>query len=293
MSNAFNVPLTGSMAPGPLGLAHLPRMWQKGLLFTRGLLPGDYVFGDKGFDQRIMDGVGIDRDAFLPYLKTLPTYLQTEAWVRANATKLDQIAATSEMIVNRQPSSPEAGNKLRAAVGITDESINNTAQLSNIDDWVALHAYVLANRGQAVAPMIPAITSLAEGPIGVLHLPRLWGKAMIKTLGALPEGYHSGNGPLDEQLADTIGMDLGESVRYTNAELPSYLAYEQWVREHATKLDADTLTAWNTRMRTREKPARLAAEERKILGITDEGERRGVLLNDLIDWHLWHEEITK
>ena len=59
------------------------------------------------------------------------------------------------------------------------------------------------------------------------------------------------------------------------------------------KLDTATVDAWNTRMRTREKPVPLAAEERKILGITDESERRGVLLNDLIDWHLWHMEITK
>ncbi len=289
----LNVPLTGSMAFGPLGLAHLPRMWQKGLLFTRGLLPEDYAFGDRGFDQRIMNGVGIDPDAFIPYLKTMPAYLETEAWVRENATKLDAVAATSEMIVNRTPPSQEVGDKLRAAVGISDVTVNNTALLSNVDDWIALHAYIVAHKGQTVAPMIPAITSLAEGPLGILHLPRLWGKAMIKTLGALPEGYHSGNGPLDDQLADTIGMDLAESVRYTNADLPPYLVYERWVRDHATKLDADTLAAWNLRMRTREKPAPLAAEERKILGITDESERRGVLLNDLIDWHLWHEEITK
>jgi hypothetical protein len=292
MANAFDVPLTGSMAPGLLGLVHLPRMWQKALLFTRGRLPEGYVFGDKGFDQRIMDGVGIDPEAFVPYLKTSPTYLETEAWVRAHATKLDAVAATSEMIVNRAMSDVNAA-KLRAAAGIADESFNNGALLGNIDDWVSLHAYVVANRGKTLDPIIPAITSLAVGPLGVLHLPRLWGKAMIKTLGALPEGYHSGNGPLDEQLADTIGMDLAASVSFTNAELPPYLVYEQWVREHATKLDADTVAAWNTRMRTREKPVPLAAEERKILGITDESERRGVLLNDLIDWHLWYEEITK
>ncbi|HEV8022884.1 MAG TPA: DUF5069 domain-containing protein [Candidatus Lustribacter sp.] len=292
MANAFDVPLTGSMAPGLLGLVHLPRMWQKGLLFTRGRLPEGYVFGDKGFDQRIMDGVGIDPEAFVPYLKTSPTYLETEAWVRAHATKLDAVAATSETIVNRAMSDVNAA-KLRAAAGIADESFNNGALLGNIDDWVSLHAYVVANRGKTLGPIIPAITSLAVGQLGVLHLPRLWGKAMIKTLGALPEGYHSGSGPLDEQLADTIGMDLAASVSFTNAELPPYLVYERWVREHATKLDADTVAAWNTRMRTREKPVPLAAEERKILGITDESERRGVLLNDLIDWHLWHEEITK
>jgi hypothetical protein len=292
VANTFNVPLTGSMAPGPLGLVHLPRMWQKGLLFTRGLLPEGYVFAERGFDQRIMDGVGIDPGAFVPYLKTSPTYLETEAWVREHATKLDAAAATSEMIVNRAMSDENAA-KLRAAAGLTDESFNNGALLGNIDDWVSLHAFAVANRGRTIGPIIPAITSLAYGPLGVLHLPRLWGKAVIKTLGALPDGYHSGNGPLDEQLADTIGMDLAESVRFTNAELPSYLAYEQWVSEHATKLDADTVAAWNTRMRTREKPVPLAAEERKILGISDESERRGVLLNDLIDWHLWHEEITK
>ena len=46
------VPLTGSMVAGPLGVAHLPRMWQKGLLKSVGVLPGDYVFAERGFDQR-------------------------------------------------------------------------------------------------------------------------------------------------------------------------------------------------------------------------------------------------
>jgi len=46
----LNVPLTGSMVPGPLGLAHLPRMWQKGMLTSIGVLPDDYLFG-RGFDR--------------------------------------------------------------------------------------------------------------------------------------------------------------------------------------------------------------------------------------------------
>ena len=288
----LNVPLTGSMVPGPLGLAHLPRMWQKAMLFGIGVLPGDYLFGgDRGFDVRIMDGVGLDPDAFMPFLTTLPTYLETEFWVRGHAAKLDAVEATSEMIVNHA-ASQKGGDKLRAAAGISDASFDNGAKLNNIDDWVSLQQYVLAHRGEPVETIVPAISSLAAGPLGLLHLPRLWGKAIIKAGAALPEGFHSGSGPLDVQLAQAIGMDLTESVRYVNAEIPPYLAYEQWVRAHATTLDAATVNAWNERMRTRDKPAAMAADERAMLGISDEAISGSAILNDLIDWHLWHEEIV-
>jgi hypothetical protein len=286
----LNVPLTGSMVPGPLGLAHLPRMWQKAMLTNIGVLPEDYLFG-RGFDLRIMDGVGLDADAFLPFLKTMPSYLATESWVRSNATKLDAIGATSEMIVNRAVS-PEFGDKMRAGVGITDASFDNGAQLNNIDDWVTLQQYVLARRGGPAEIIVPAISSLASGPLGLLHLPRLWGKAIIKAGATLPEGFHSGSGPLDVQLAEAIGMDLAASVRYVNAEIPPYLVYEQWVRDNATTLDAATITAWNERMRTRDKPPAMAAEERAMLGLTDDTLAGSAILNDLIDWHLWHAEIV-
>jgi hypothetical protein len=267
-------------------------MWQKAMLFGIGVLPGDYLFGgDRGFDVRIMDGVGLDPDAFMPFLTTLPTYLETESWVRGHAAKLDAVEATSEMIVNHA-ASQKGGDKLRAAAGISDASFDNGAKLNNIDDWVSLQQYVLAHRGEPVETIVPAISSLAAGPLGLLHLPRLWGKAIIKAGAALPEGFHSGSGPLDVQLAQAIGMDLTESVRYVNAEIPPYLAYEQWVRAHATTLDAATVNAWNERMRTRDKPAAMAADERAMLGISDEAISGSAILNDLIDWHLWHEEIV-
>lgn len=286
----LNVPLTGSMVPGPLGLAHLPRMWQKGMLTSIGVLPDDYLFG-RGFDRRIIDGIGLDADAFMPFLKTLPSYLETESWVRSHATKLDAVDATSELIVNLA-APPEFGAKLRAGVGITDASFVNGARLNNIDDWVSLQQYVLARRGGPVEVIVPAISSLASGPLGLLHLPRLWGKAIIKAGAALPEGFHSGSGPLDVQLAEAIGMDLAASVRYVNAEIPPYLVYERWVRDNATTLDAASIAAWNERMRTREKPLAMAAEERAMLGLTDETLGGSAILNDLIDWHLWHEEIV-
>ncbi len=161
----LNVPLTGSMAPGLLGLVHLPRMWQKGLLFTRGMLADGYIFADRGFDARMMDGVGIDAAAFVPFIKTMPNYLAVEAWVRDHATKLDAVAATSDMIVNRSMSAEHAV-PMRAVIGLTDATFDNGARLGNLDDCVTLRDYVLANRGRTVAPVIPAVTSLATGPLG-------------------------------------------------------------------------------------------------------------------------------
>ena len=51
----LDIPLAGSMVPGPLGLVHLPRMWQKALLFNLGVLPEDYLFG-RAFDAVMMEG---------------------------------------------------------------------------------------------------------------------------------------------------------------------------------------------------------------------------------------------
>ena len=286
---ALNVPLTGSMADGPLGLVHLPRMWQKGLLRTLGVLPDDYVFAERGFDQRMMEGVGIDAGAFVPFLQTFPTYLETEAWVRAHASNLDNVGATNAGIVERSMS-PEGSGKLRAATGIADAGFDNGARLNNLDDLQSLHAYIVAHRGQQIEPIVPAITGLLTGPLGILHLPRLWAKAIIKTAGALPEGYHSGSGPLDEQLAEALGMDLAASVRYTNAELPTYVAYEAWVRNNAA-LDPAKTAEWNERMKTRQKREEMATAERAEVGLTDSTERGGRLLNDLVDWHLFHQQI--
>lgn len=284
----LNVPLTGSMADGPLGLVHLPRMWQKALLTTVGALPGDYVFAERGFDKYMMEGVGIDVNAFVPFLQTAPTYLETEAWVRANAGNLGGTAATNDMIVGRSMSA-EGSARLRAATGIADATFDNGARLNNLDDLQSLHAYVTAHRGQQVEPIIPAISGLLTGPLGILHLPRLWGKAVIKAIGALPEGYHSGSGPLDEQLADALGMDLAASVRYTDG-LPTYIAYEAWVAKNAT-LDPAKISEWNERMKTRQKREEMATAERAEVGLTGSDERGGRLLNDLVDWHLFHQQI--
>ncbi len=124
-----------------------------------------------------------------------------------------------------------------------------------------------------------------------MHLPRLWAKAAIDAAGLLPEGYNSGKGPLDEQLAAAIGFNLAEAMSYIHGERPTHADFEGWVLNHATTLTDETRQAWNLRISDSLKPEHVAAPERELLGIIDPTERGGILLNVLIDLYYFRLEI--
>src|SRR6185295_11097519 len=86
------VPLISSGVAGPLGVLHLPRLWLKTSLEARGKLAAGYPGAGKGYDQMVIDGLGLNRDAVIQYIKdSHPTYPQFEAWVKKQpGAKLDK-----------------------------------------------------------------------------------------------------------------------------------------------------------------------------------------------------------
>src|SRR5271167_3629047 len=71
------VPLISSEVPGAFGLMHLPRLWLKALLHATDTLAEDWGCGAGGLDKITMDFVGIDSDAFVPWvLQDFPTYAE-------------------------------------------------------------------------------------------------------------------------------------------------------------------------------------------------------------------------
>lgn len=140
------VPLISSSVAGPLGARHLPRLWMKILLHAVGRLPDGYRHGSGGFDEATLTNLGIDAAAFIGYIEqTLPTYLECEAWVRANATRLDpaSIAAHNEFIAIRNKPDNVA-ETMRQALGIGDASLKNSVALNNLDDWSLAHASIVS-----------------------------------------------------------------------------------------------------------------------------------------------------
>ena len=267
------VPLTGSMVAGPLGLAHLPRLWQKALLKTVGCLPADYKSGTGGFDTAVTKGVGIDLQALVNFLRVIPTYEETEAWVRANATNLGGVPETTEYLVQREMPADRAA-AMRERCGITNAQFGRNAYLNNIDDLATLHEYLIASRDAVPSPIVPAVSSFAKGPLGLVHLPRMWTKAAVKAAGALAESYHTDSEALDQRLAEAIRMDLRAAMRFISAALPSYMTFERWIRDHVGAIDLNAVARWNDTVQSVEATA------------------HAVLRSDVLDWTLLHDEVV-
>ena len=82
MSTTY-VPMISSGTSGPLGVLHLPRMWQKVSLESQDKLAAGYPGIGKGYDQMVLDGIGLQKDAVVNYIKAeKPSYCDFEAWIK-------------------------------------------------------------------------------------------------------------------------------------------------------------------------------------------------------------------
>jgi hypothetical protein len=138
------VPLISSGVAGPLGVLHLPRFWLKVSLESRGKLAPGYPGCGKGYDQMVLDALGIKKEAAVEYIKTnRPTYPQFEAWVKKQpGVKLDK--ATVEQLNNsiRGYIHDDGTRKsVLSANGIPDDAsaCKDAVNLNNLDDWKEFH----------------------------------------------------------------------------------------------------------------------------------------------------------
>jgi hypothetical protein len=91
----------------------------------------------------------------------------------------------------------------------------------------------------------PLISSRVPGPLGILHLPRLWLKASLDSTGQLADGYWVGKG-FDAMLLVAINIPVDAFNAFMQTK-PSYPALEAWIQQQPdVKLDAATITKFNT-----------------------------------------------
>jgi len=138
------IPTISSDIAGPLGAIHLPRLWLKLLLSAKGQLPEGYSECGGGFDQMVLDGLGVDRDAAVAYVKgNAPTYAKFEAWVveqRGGSIPAGEIEASNAAIRGYNHDDDTRGEILGEA-GIADQGkVLDAVNLNNLDDWSALHS---------------------------------------------------------------------------------------------------------------------------------------------------------
>jgi hypothetical protein len=141
------VPLISSGVAGPLGVLHLPRLWLKTSLEARGKLAPGYPGAGKGYDQMVIDGLGLKREAVLEYIKTSrPTYCEFEAWVKKNGTKVDKESIDKLNSAIKGYIHDDGTRKgILSANGLADDAgaCKDAVNLNNLDDWKEFHEAVL------------------------------------------------------------------------------------------------------------------------------------------------------
>lgn len=137
------IPQISSGTKGPLGVLHLPRLWQKLTLSAKGALADGYDACGQGYDQMVLDGLGLDRDAAINYVNSNhPTYPQFEAWVLSQkGGSLDSAAVESlNAAIAGYNHADETRKAILADSGIEDDgTILDAVNLNNLDDWCEWH----------------------------------------------------------------------------------------------------------------------------------------------------------
>jgi hypothetical protein len=147
MSSTY-VPLISSGVAGPLGVLHLPRLWQKVSLEECDKLAEGYPGIGGGYDSMVITGLGLTKDAVRKFIKeSKPTYPQFEAWVaKQPGVKLDKAsveklnASITGYIHDDETRKHILGaNKIEDCASAPKDAVN----LNNLDDWHAFHEAAL------------------------------------------------------------------------------------------------------------------------------------------------------
>jgi hypothetical protein len=140
------VPTISSGTAGPLGVLHLPRLWQKMCLGAAGKLADGYANCAPGYDMMVLDALGVEREALVSFVAAnKPSYTQFEKFFADNATKLNaaSIAEINAAVAGYQHAD-ETRQSILASVGLPDGKPTDAVNLNNLDDWQEFYASEIA-----------------------------------------------------------------------------------------------------------------------------------------------------
>ncbi len=142
---------------------------------------------------------------------------------------------------------------------------------------------------------VPMISSGTAGPLGVLHLPRLWLKVSLEEAGKLAPGYPGIGRGYDAMTCAALGLDEQAVKDYIKKEKPTYPQFEAWVKKNAKSLNRESIEKHNAAVR-----GYIHDDEtrKKILSECNLPDDTGafkdaVNLNNLDDWNGFHQAVME
>lgn len=139
---------------------------------------------------------------------------------------------------------------------------------------------------------VPTIGSKVAGPLGAVHLPRLWAKLLLSSHGLLPDDYDECGDGFDAMTISSLGLDRNNLIAFIRSEQPTYMAFETWVSHNASPpLDAARIAAHNRAILSYNHSDSTAKAMRAASGVTDASVADAATLNALDDFDQLHDQI--
>jgi len=142
---------------------------------------------------------------------------------------------------------------------------------------------------------VPMISSGTAGPLGVLHLPRLWLKLSLESQGKLAAGYPGMGHGYDAMTCAALGLDQEAVINYIKEEKPTYPQFEAWVKENAKSLNQEAIEKHNAAVRGYNHEDETRKNILGNCGLPDDptAPKDAVNLNNLDDWYEFHQAVLK
>jgi hypothetical protein len=142
---------------------------------------------------------------------------------------------------------------------------------------------------------VPLISSCTAGPLGVLHLPRLWLKVSLEAAGKLAPAYPAIGKGFDAMTCAALGLEEQAVKDFVKENKPSYPDFEAWVKQNVKSLTSQSIEKHNAAIRGYNHDD---ATQKQILGacgIPDDpsAPKDAVSLNNLDDWYEFHRAVLK
>ncbi len=142
--------------------------------------------------------------------------------------------------------------------------------------------------------IVPLVSSDTAGPLGAIHLPRLWAKLMLASSGLLPEGYDECGPGFDQMTLGAMNLDREKTIEYVRKNKPTYVQFERWVVEqNGGKIDPERIRKHNEAVRAYNHNTEMASQMRSSCGLIDEMVSDAVTLNKLEDLDEFHRHLVK
>ncbi|MBX6324995.1 MAG: DUF5069 domain-containing protein [Chthoniobacterales bacterium] len=137
---------------------------------------------------------------------------------------------------------------------------------------------------------VPLISSSVAGPLGVLHLPRLWLKVSLEARGKLAPGYPAIGKGFDAMTLAALGLEEQAVRDFIKQQKPTYPQFEAWVKENAKSLNRETIEKHNAAVRGYIHDDETRKSILSACGIPDDAlaPKDAVNLNNLDDWLEFH-----